>query len=101
MAIDHHLNPGKYTKEQLKQNASEAEAAANVAAAKAAANVAAIYHVTHAAAKAADYAAIHHVAYAAASAAIFAASAGRLIDEYFKRSKESKQDYIDEINRGK
>jgi len=78
LIIDAQLNPGKYSKEQLRQNASEAAAAARVAAAKA---------VTYAAAYATDV------------AAIYAAAACRLIDQYFVEAKENKQDYIDEINR--
>ena len=98
MVIDHQLNPGKYTKEQLRQNASEAEAAARVAYAAvrvadkdAFAYASAAASVADVADYAADVAATYDTAYAAAT--------GRLIDRYFKRSGEDRQDYIDEINK--
>jgi len=90
--IDHQLNPGKYTKEQLRQNASEA-AAIYAEYAKADYAIGAGY-VDYAAANAAYY------VYAATNAAADYA-ADYWVDRYLKSSKESKQDYIDEINRGK
>jgi len=92
MVIDHQLNPGKYTKEQLRQNASEAEAAARVA---------------YAAVRVADKDAF---AYASAAASVadvadYAATnatsdvVNYYIDQYFVEAKEDRQDYIDEINR--
>ena len=78
MVIDHQLNPNKYTQEQLKHNRKTANAA-------------------YFAATAADYAYDTADAADAADAADYAAY---WLDEYFKRSNESKQDYIDEINKG-
>jgi len=80
LIMDHQLNPGKYTKDQLRQNAFEAYVAAD-----------------YIAANINDY-------FAAANANVnaTAAATGRLIDRYFEKTKENKQDYIDEINtRGK
>ena len=79
MVIDHHLNPGKYTEAQLRQNEIDAYVDNYTAAANA---TGAVYT-------------------AAADAANYAAVIGRLIDQYFKESKENKQDYIDEINKDK
>jgi len=83
--IDNQMNPGKYNREQLRQNASEAADA---------------YFD--------DYFA---TAYAATACAAYAANAAAdatpdvvnyYIDQYFVEAKENKQDYIDEINtRGK
>jgi hypothetical protein len=72
MVIDHQLNPDKYTKEQLKDNAYVAANAADAA------------------------------AYAAADAAYAAANAAAVtywINEYFEFTGENKQDYIDAINK--
>ena len=88
MVIDNQLNPGKYNREQLRQNASEA---------------AAIY----AEYAKADYAiGAGYVDYAAANAAAACAAADiaaieHWIDRYFNNSKENKQDYINEINKDK
>ena len=90
MVIDHYLNPGKYTKEQLRQNASEA---------------AAIYSSADAAADK-DALAYASAAASVADVADYAADAtpdvvNYYIDQYFEKTKESKQDYINEINKDK
>jgi hypothetical protein len=72
MVIDHQLNPEKYTKEQLKDNAAAAAPAAAPAAT---------------------------AAYATATAAPATESANYWLDQYFKRTGENKQDYIDAINK--
>ena len=72
--IDHQLNPDKYTQEQLKENYRAANANASDAAA-------------------ADYGAADYAAYAAD----YAASASYWLNEYFERTGENKQDYIDAI----
>ena len=84
--IDHQLNPGKYTKEQLKQNAFEA---------------AAIYHNAVTLLNAdVDYAyAVYATVNTIAATYTNNAATGRLIDQYFVEAKEDRQDYIDEINR--
>jgi len=83
MVIDNHLNPDKYTKEQLEQNAADAYADAYAYATDA---------------DAAAYAAI-----TAADAATYAAYAYAFVDywldQYFKYTGENKQDYIDAINK--
>ena len=76
MVIDNQLNPKKYTKEQLEQNAADADAYANVVA-----------NATNA--RAADYA-----AYAADNA-----DAAYWLGRYFIYTCENKQDYIDAINK--
>jgi len=105
------MNPGKYNREQLRQNASEAAVnAAN------AASAAADYAVYTAAARVAsaegvallnadvDYTYAVYVTaaiYADTVYTDYAAATGHLIDRYFRLSGEDIQDYIDEINRGK
>jgi len=118
MVIDNQLNPGKYNREQLRQNASEAaaiyssaDAAANVAAAKAVtllnadADIAARFAYAKAVALLDADADTAYAVYA--TAAIYAdtaytaytAATGHLIDRYFRLSGEDRQDYIDEINK--
>ena len=70
MVIDNQLNPAKYTKEQLKQNADDADNAA---------------------------AAITAAAYYAADAA--ADDDAYWLNQYLRYSGENKQDYIDAINK--
>ena len=83
LIIDHQLNPGKYSKKQLRQNAT----------------IAAVIYAEYAiGAGYVDYAAANA---AAACAAADIAAIEHWIDRYFNNSKESKQDYINEINRGK
>ena len=77
MVIDNQLNPKKYTKEQLEQNAADADAYANVVA-----------NATNA--RAADY---------VADACAYARAADYWLDQYFKQTGENKQDYIDAINK--
>jgi len=98
LIIDHQLNPGKYTKKQLRQNASEAAAiyaeyANNI-------NVAADAAAPYANASNAAGAAAAYYVYAATNAATNA-DIEYWIDQYFLETKEDKQDYIDEINRGR
>jgi len=76
MLVDHQLNPAKYTKEQLKQNAADARAA------RAAADVA-----TRAAAR-------------AVRDRVNVNAADYWLSEYFVNTGENKQDYIDAINKG-
>jgi len=85
MVIDHQMNPGKYTKKQLRQNAISAADAYNV-------DYANNYYDADASCAAAR---------AAANAAYDAAAyiANCWIVQYFKYSSENKQDYVDEINR--
>ena len=85
MVIDNQMNPGKYSKEELRQNATEANAAYVDDYAVAAAAV------DYAAADAAN-AAVYYDAYYAVD---------YWIDIYFKLSGEDRQDYIDEINKEK
>ena len=77
MAMDSVANPEKYTVEQLKQNRDDAAVAADAA-----------YTATYAAA-----------AYVSAAYA-GVAYADCWLDRYCRYSNESKQDYIDEINKG-
>jgi len=70
--IDHQLNPGKYTQEELEENSNDA------------------YEYSEDAAAYADADAAAHAAYAAADAAYW-------LNEYFRLSGENKQDYIDSI----
>ena len=76
MLVDHQLNPAKYTKEQLKQNAADARAA------RAAADVA-----TRAAAR-------------SVRDRVNVNAADYWLSEYFVNTGENKQDYIDAINKG-
>ena len=85
MVIDHNLNPGKYTQEQLKQNADAAYDAYDYA-----------YDAVAFAAKFAYFAA--HDAYANAAYAAYA-NVDYWLDRYFKITGENKQDYIDAINK--
>ena len=88
MIMDSLANPGKYTVEQLENNADNAVYAAIDAADAAAVYVAAVY------------AAAYYAARAAADACVaYAADAADWVEEYFTRSGENKQDYIDEINK--
>jgi len=90
MVIDHQLNPDKYTKEQLKQNADAAYYANDADAAF----VADDFYAANANANACA------CAYAAANtAAIDYASAAYWLRQYFKKTGENKQDYIDAINK--
>ena len=82
MAMDSVANPEKYTVEQLKQNRDDAAVAADAAAAYAAAAYAAAAYVS--------------AVYAYADVAY----ADCWLDRYCRYSNESKQDYIDEINKG-
>jgi len=81
MVVDHQLNPNKYTQEQLEDNRTNAYVDYAYAANSAANAIA--YDAT------ADY----------ATAAYAAAYVDYWLDEYFQRTGESKQDYIDEIVR--
>ena len=72
--IDHQLNPGKYTIEQLEEN----------------------YRAAYAA-----YADGPDAAYAANAAYVYTANAPYWLKRYFERTGENKQDYIDAINKGK
>ena len=74
--IDHQLNPGKYTRAQLQDNAADADAAAADANAYAYA-----------------YDAYDAYAYADADAAVY------WLNKYFNITGENKQDYIDAINK--
>ena len=82
MAMDSVANPEKYTVEQLKQNRDDAAVAADAAAAYVAAAYAAAAYVS--------------AVYAYADVAY----ADCWLDRYCRYSNESKQDYIDEINKG-
>jgi len=73
--IDHQLNPGKYTQEQLEANCKSA------------------YATTTAWAELA-----HAVAYTARNAA-YAAATAYWLHYYFSETGENKQDYIDAINK--
>ena len=73
MVIDHQLNPGKYTKEQLEDNRKSAKAAYTDAA--------------------------YDAAYAAAYSAAYASYSTYWLNKYFMRSGENKQDYVDKINK--
>ena len=95
--IDNQLNPGKYTRAQLQDNAADADAADADADAAADANA-----YAYAAAAAADayayayayaYDAYDAYAYADADAAVY------WLNKYFNITGENKQDYIDEINK--
>ena len=77
MVIDHQMNPGKYTQQQLRKNAHDAAAVAVAAVVFAARAAAGIY------------------SYAAGAGAV----ADFWIGRYFEDSSENRQDYIDEINR--
>ena len=88
MVIDYQMNPGKYSKGQLKQNASEA-AAIYAATGKDARYV---YHACVVTLINADAAYVPTLIYK---------DVNYWIDQYFEVTKENKQDYIDEINRGK
>ena len=79
MVIDHQMNPEKYTQEQLEDNAYAARAAYDAA------------YTAAAAARAAD---ADYV-----SAYVAAARAAYWLNEYFKKTGENKQDYIDAINK--
>ena len=82
--IDNQLNPGKYTRAQLQDNAADADAAAADANAYAYAYDAYAY------------------AYAAAAVAADAdadADAVYWLNKYFNITGENKQDYIDAINK--
>ena len=84
MVIDNQMNPGKYTKEQLRQNASEAATIySNADAAEYVAFAADYAASDYAADYVADYVAIEH-----------------WVDQYFLETEEDKQDYIDAINKG-
>ena len=77
--IDHLANPNKYTKKQLKANALAADAfAADNAAADA-------------------FAADNAAAYAAAADYYYDDDVEYWVDEYFLRSGENKQTYIDKL----
>ncbi len=78
MVIDHQLNPGKYTQEELYKNAAYAAAA------------------TYATSNAAD--ADFACSFAAADVA-YATYATYWLNRYFRLSGENKQDYIDAINK--
>ena len=84
MVIDNQMNPGKYNREQLIQNASEAAVDYSNAGEYLTSDVAAIVDAAAYVAAYTNNAAIEY-----------------WIDQYFKESKENKQDYIDEIKRGK
>jgi hypothetical protein len=73
--IDHLVNPGKYTQEELEANYDAAYWAVYVSRASRAATLEA----------------------AARAAASHAAAASYWVDEYFKRSDEDKQIYIDAL----
>ena len=90
MVIDHQLNPGKYTQEQLKDNALAADATYR---AVADVDVWDAYAVD-AAATAAAYAAVFTAAVDAADI-----NTEYWIDKYFERSGENKDDYIKELNK--
>ena len=83
MAMDSVANPEKYTVEQLKQNRDDAALAADAA---------------YTAADAAYTAAAAYVSAVYAYADV--AYADCWLDRYCRYSNESKQDYIDEINKG-
>jgi len=85
-------DPKSITKEELKVNAAAADAAADADYAADAADAAAI-------AAAADAAA--YAAYAADAYAADAAAAEKWLVKYFEYAGESRQDYIDVINKGK
>ena len=85
--IDHQLNPEKYTQEQLEANRDDSYAEFNDAAAAGYNANAAIYD---AASDACDVAAIANID-----------AAAHWIDRYFIQSDESKQDYVDVINKDK
>jgi len=76
--IEHQLNPGKYTQEQLEENAVDALAITTATGA-------------YAYAAAAYYADDPHAAYSAASSL--------WLKRYFELTGENKQDYIDAINK--
>jgi hypothetical protein len=82
MVIDHQLNPGKYTQEQLKQNADAAYDAYDYA-----------YDAVAFSAKVAYFAAYDAYAFAYADAATY------WLGRYFEFAGENKQDYIDAINK--
>jgi len=82
MVIDHHLNPDKYTRAQLQDNADADNAAAAYTAGNAASIVAA-YTAANAFCVATD---------AAADAVYW-------LNKYFNITGENKQDYIDAINK--
>ena len=81
MVIDHHLNPDKYTRAQLQDNADADNAAAYIA----------------------DNAAANAAAYTAANAFCVATDAAAdavyWLNKYFNITGENKQDYIDAINK--
>ena len=86
MIIDHQLNPNKYTQEQLEDNRKTANADYAYAA-NSAANASAYANADNA-----DN---------AANAAYAAAYVDYWLDEYFQRTGESKQDYINKITKEK
>jgi len=85
--IDHQLNPRKYTKEQLINNAI---AAFEVAQAKCVASLDAASSAAHDTA----FNAVHCVSKNGHLTSDY------FLKRYFKEAGESKQDYIDEINKG-
>jgi len=85
MIIDNQLNPKKYTKEQLKQNADAAYDAYDYA-----------YDAVAFSAKFAYFAAYDAYAFAYADVDV---DVDYWLDRYFKITGENKQDYIDAINK--
>ena len=80
MVIDHHLNPGKYTRAQLQDNADADK-------------------YTQEQLDKNTYIAAYTAANAAAVAADAAADAVYWLNKYFNITGENKQDYIDAINK--
>lgn len=97
MVIDNQVNPSKYSVDELNDNYVAACAATLDAASHAAACAArdAVYYVAVCAACSARDAA----SYVAACAARDAYMVDFWLDEYFNRTGENKQDYIDAINK--
>jgi len=89
MVIDNQLNPGKYTRAQLQDNAADADAAADYANA---------YAYAYDAYDAYDAYAYAYAAAAAADAYAYA-YAVYWLNKYFNITGENKQDYIDAINK--
>jgi len=82
MVMDNQMNPGKYSKEQLIRNASEAAVDYSNAGEYLTSDVAAIVDAAAYVASYTNNAAIEY-----------------WLDQYFEVTKENKQDYIDEINK--
>ena len=113
MVMDSLANPKKYTIEQLRDNCDAAATAARAADAAYAASADAFYAAATAARADLAYAGATAAvaattAVTAANCAVYAVYTGNAthigdveiwVDQYFERSRESKQDYIDEINK--